>query len=69
MRTARKRRRALGVISPHLRYMASALTRRGLGPERQAEMRASGLVKPIDIGNARWYRGNEVIAWIDSLGK
>ena len=69
MNATSKRRRAIGVIDERKRYTSAALTRRGLGTEKQAAMRASGIVKPRDVGNYRWYLGSEVARWIDSLGE
>jgi hypothetical protein len=66
----RQKTQVLGMIDPHRRYTAKALLRHGgFGPERLAEMRASGIVKPVDLGNFRWYRGDEVIRWLDSRGR
>jgi hypothetical protein len=45
------------------------LTEAGLGDEKVSEMRRSGVVKPISVGNFRWYRGREVIAWIEAQAK
>lgn len=59
--------KAAGVIDPAKRYLAKGLLKAGgFGPDTLEAMRASGIVKPIDIGNYRWYRGDEVCRWIDS---
>jgi hypothetical protein len=57
--------RVLGMLDPHRLYTATGLLRHaGIGHESQAAMRKAG-VKPIDQGNFRWYRGSDVIAWIE----
>jgi hypothetical protein len=69
MKTA-KRQRALGMIDERRRYTARGLlVHGGFGPERLAEMRASGLVKPVHVGHFTWYRGQEVCRWLDSLAE
>lgn len=61
---------AYGVLRPECLYTTRALlTEAGLGDEKVSEMRRSGVVKPISVGNFRWYRGREVIAWIESQAK
>lgn len=67
MPTTFKKTKSSGCIDPTRRYTAQGLLKAGgFGPDTLAEMRASGIVKPIDIGNYRWYRGDEVCQWIDS---
>lgn len=56
---------ATGILCPERLYTTRALlTEAGLGELKLSEMRRSGIVHPISIGNYRWYRGDEVIAWI-----
>ena len=70
MGKAKKRAEALGMLDPARLYSASGLLRHaGIGEEKRSEMRRSGMVKPIDVGTYRWYRGEEVIAWIVAQAK
>jgi hypothetical protein len=59
---------ALGMLDPQRLYTSRGLMRHaGIGTNTQQEMRKAG-VKPIDVGNFRWYRGSDVIRWIESQG-
>lgn len=63
----RERAKPTGVISPLNWYTRQGLREAmGLGHQTLAEMRKSGLVHPVTVGSYRWYRGSEVIAWIES---
>jgi hypothetical protein len=38
----------------------------GIGQSELREARKSGIVKPITCGRRRYYKGSQLIAWIDS---
>lgn len=66
----RKRAKPTGILCPANWYTRQGLRdTMGLGHQMLAEMRASGMVKPIALGSYRWYRGSDVIRWIESQGK
>jgi hypothetical protein len=70
MGTTRTRVKALGMLSPDRLYTAAGLRKHaGIGHEVLRKMRVSGSVKYYDVGVQRWYRGSEVIAWIESQAK
>jgi hypothetical protein len=65
MAATRNRVKAIGMLSPERIYTASGLRKHGgIGHEVLRQMRLSGAVEPFDVGVQRWYRGDQVIAWI-----
>jgi len=64
---ARHVRKIQGKISRGAIYTTEGCMRfGGLGHETLAEARRSGMVTPIEIGRRHYYRGDELIAWIES---
>lgn len=68
-RTKRRRPRATLPVTPGLRYTREACLRVGLGGTALRQARQSGMVTPIEVGCRMYYRGEELIAWIDSHAK
>lgn len=67
MGATRNRTKAIGMLAPDRLYTANGLRKHaGIGHEVLRKMRQSGQVKYVDVGVQRWYRGHEVIAWIES---
>jgi hypothetical protein len=67
-RTATQQRtRCRGYIDPCGMYTTEGCMRyAGIGRMSLIEARASGIVKPIPVGNRIYYRGSDLIAWIES---
>jgi len=66
MRTANKTR-CLGVLSPNNLYTKEGVMRAaGIGRKTLMEAKASGIVKAIPAGERVYFRGSELIAWIES---
>lgn len=64
---ARHVRKIQGKISRGAIYTTEGCMRfGGLGHEMLAEARRSGMVTPIEIGRRHYYRGDELVAWIES---
>lgn len=60
-------RHGLGVIDPRLRYTKEGVRNAvGLSTAALREATASGIVKPVNVAGRNFYRGKELIAWIDS---
>jgi hypothetical protein len=60
-------RPGLGEIDPRKRYTKEGLKNAvGLSTKSLRQMTASGLVKPRLKGGRNFYKGREVIRWIDS---
>jgi hypothetical protein len=41
----------------------------GLGRPQLMEGRKAGVLKPISVGRFRYYRGSELVAWIERHAK
>jgi hypothetical protein len=66
-RASRKRQKPTGILCPLNWYTRQGLREAmGMGHQTLAEMRDSGMVKPIAVGSFRWYRGSEVIEWMEA---
>lgn len=56
-----------GILRPDSIYTVEGVLRAaGIGRETLSEARRSGIVKPIEIGKRVYYRGEQLIAWIES---
>lgn len=53
-----------GEISDHSSYTTDELARRGIGRQKLAEARDSGLVVPMFDGRSYWYDGSEIRRWL-----
>lgn len=70
MKTVRRKARVTkcrGEVRPSSRYTLEGVMRAiGIGRIQLTEARQAGFVKPIHCGRRTYYRGKEIIAWIDS---
>ena len=63
----RKRTRCVGVIDPERLYTKEGCKRfAGIGRQVLLEAKRSGMVKAIQAGMRVYFRGSELIAWIES---
>jgi hypothetical protein len=62
----RSRGKKIGMINPQILYNVHALENLGIGRALIAEGRKSGDIKTYTVGNAIWYRGDEIYQWIVS---
>lgn len=64
------RRRPRGVLAPGQLLTADAcMTEAGIGRDSLSEARKSGMVVPIEKAGRRYYKTEELIAWILQTGK
>lgn len=62
--------RCIGVLDPRQIYTREGLMRfAGIGSDVLKQARASGVVKPINIGRRCYYLGAEVVRWIESQAR
>lgn len=67
MQAEAQRIRCVGRIDPDALYTNEGCWRfAGIGRDSLIDARASGLVKAIPCGRRVYYRGAELIAWIES---
>ena len=58
--------RVLGELCPNRLYTREGCMRfAGIGNDSLAQARQSGMVKPLECGRRLYYRGSELIAWIE----
>jgi ribosomal protein L28 len=66
-KTKRVFKRGLGIIDPRIWYTKEGIRNAvGLSTKAIRQMVASGLVKPRLKAGRNFYRGREIIRWIDS---
>lgn len=66
MRTA-KNSRCLGILAPERLYTKEGCMKAaGIGRKTLLEAKRSGMVKAIAAGERVYFRGSELIAWIES---
>jgi hypothetical protein len=69
-RAANKANRCLGVVDPSKLYTPDACKREtGLGRPQLIEGRKAGVLKPISVGRFLYYRGSELVQWIEGHAK
>lgn len=61
------RTKVIGRVDPGCRYTVEGCMKfAGIGSSELREARNSGIVKPITVGRRRYYKGSQLIEWIDS---
>lgn len=69
-RAVNKSDRCVGVVDPAKLYTVDACKREtGLGRPQLMEGRKAGVLNPISVGRFRYYRGSELVAWIERHAK
>lgn len=69
-KTTREVRPVHGVIDPRCWYSVDgAMSEAGIGTVRLMEGRQAGILHPVNDGVRDWYRGDELIALVEWLGK
>ena len=69
-KTDRQTREVVGCLLPEGFYTtAGCWTYAALGEDELSKGRVAEVIKPIQRGNYLYYRGKELIAWIERTGK
>jgi hypothetical protein len=67
---ASSKSRCVGVIAPERIYTKEGVMRfAGMGRKTLLEAKKSGIVKAIPAGERVYFKGSELIAWIESQSK